>query len=109
MKYLNLKEIKKVYVLEGLHSKVYVEFYEDDQYTAYITHLHVDENHRKHGIGNKTLNDAEQWARVHGFDKVMLMCESDSWMYHWYISKGYKFHSNEDEEYCWLYKKFYTE
>lgn len=49
---LRLKETKKVYVLEGNYSKVWVEFYDDDPETCYITHLYVEPKARRKGEGN---------------------------------------------------------
>lgn len=102
--YLNLATVKKVYVLEGTKSKVWVEIYEDDPNTGIISHLMVDQKHRKNGIGHKTLFDAEQFLKHKGVNTILLMCENGSWVFNWYIREGYSFHSNEDHKYVWLVK-----
>lgn len=102
---LRLKEIKKVYVLESDYSKVWVEFYDDDPETCYITHLFVHSESRNKGYGRKTMTNAEAIARELGATKLMLMVSTDGWLRAWYEDMGYKLHSYEDEEDVWMIKE----
>lgn len=101
---LRLKEIKKVYVLEGDNSKVWVEFYEDDLKTCYITHLYVKTGARQKGVGTQTLLAAEKYGKDRGASVVMLLVDNDrDWLMSWYCKNGYEFHSTAGES-TWLIK-----
>lgn len=101
---MRLKEIKKVYVLESDKSKVWVEFYEDDPETCYITHLYVKTGARQKGVGAQTLLAAEKYGKDRGASVVMLLVDNDrDWLMSWYCKNGYEFHSTAGES-TWLIK-----
>lgn len=103
---LRLKETKKVYVLESDYSKVWVELYDDEPETCYITHLYVEREARQRGVGTQTLLEAEVFAKDKGATKSMLLVYTTcNWLKGWYMRLKYEFHSSEDEECDWLVKK----
>ena len=103
---LRLKETKKVYVLESNYSKVWVESYDDDPETCYITHLYVEPKARRKGEGTQALLEAEEFGKELGASTAMLLVDKTNvWLRSWYMHNGYEYHSSEDEECDWLVKK----
>lgn len=103
---LRLKETKKVYVLESNYSKVWVEFYDDDPETCYITHLYVDPKARRKGEGTQALVEAEEFSKKLGASTAMLLVyKTNVWLRSWYMHNGYEYHSSEDGESDWLVKR----
>lgn len=101
---LELESIRKVFEYSNKYARIWLEIYEDNPTTCILTHLLVDEKHRQQGYGTQALFDAEKIAKNFGCNEVWLKVENGSWMYDWYLRRGYEFDNFDDGVYVWLYK-----
>lgn len=88
-------------------SHVRAYFFVDEPKKGYIDHLSVDNQSREQGIGAETLTLAENECRARGCTEIFLWTWDDSWMYQWYIRRGYVTNAAHDrEKNCtWLRKQ----
>ena len=66
--------------------------------------LSVAEKHRKKGLGTELQKIREKFAKDNGFKKTQLWVRKGTWMYDWYLRRGYKYDSEYDEHNDWLKK-----
>ncbi len=57
---------------------------------GFLSTVVVDEDHRKSGHGDRLLRFAEKKAQDYCLSCLTLQVEYDSWMYDWYIRRGYR-------------------
>ena len=101
---LQLDSIRTVREYDTVHSRIWLEIYEDNPELCIFTHLLVDEDHRQKGYGTKALEQAEIISKDLGCDTIHLKVKTDSWMHNWYLRSGYKFLTNAEDNYTWLTK-----
>lgn len=77
-----------------------------DRDTVYLDGLSVDYECRNLGIGTDLQLYREGLARSMGFKESTLRVKKDSWMYNWYIRRGYveKCEDVENEGYIFMCK-----
>ena len=75
---------------------------------ACIHNLSVDINHRRKGIGNSLLKEAEKVAQEMGASVISLAAAKDKFTADWYKRKGYK-PLFSDKEYITFYKSIENE
>lgn len=79
----------------------------DDPGVITFENLFVSQDVRKEGRGHELLSFCEKVAMEHGFYKIDLRVERDSWIQKWYEREGYEqFGPDPDEpmKYMWLEK-----
>lgn len=79
----------------------------DDPGVITFENLFVSPDVRKEGRGHELLSFCEKVAMEHGFYKIDLRVERDSWIQKWYEREGYEqFGPDPDEpmKYIWLEK-----
>ena len=101
---LQLDSVRTVREYDTVHSRIWLEIYEDNPTLCIFTHLWVDEDHRRKGYGTKALEQAEIIAKDLGCNTIQLKVETYSWMSKWYLRLGYKFLTNAEDNYTWLTK-----
>ena len=101
---LQLDSIRTVREYNTVHSRIWLEIYEDNPKVCIFTHLWVDDAHRQKGYGTKALEQAEIIAKDLGCETIHIKVETDSWMHDWYLRFGYKFLTNTEDNYTWLTK-----
>ena len=101
---LQLDSIRTVREYDTVHSRIWLEIYEDNPELCIFAHLLVDEDHRQKGYGTKALEQAEIISKDLGCDTIHLKVKTDSWMHNWYLRSGYKFLTNAEDNYTWLTK-----
>lgn len=101
---LQLDSVRTVIEYDTVHSRIWLEIYEDNPTLCIFTHLLVDEDHRRKGYGTKALEQAEIIAKDLGCDTIHLKVETYSWMSKWYLRSGYTFLTNAEDNYTWLTK-----
>lgn len=83
----------------------YVRIYTDvdNEDVLYIDSLSVCETERGKGTATKLLNIHHKLAK-HLNRVSMLFVEKDSWMYDWYVRRGYTYYGEyqEDPESVWM-------
>ena len=102
---LKLESTRRVFEYSNKYARIWLEIYEDDPTTCIFTHLSVDEKHRQKGFGTQALSNAEEIAKNFGCNEVWLKVENGSWMYDWYLRRGYEFDNFDVDNYVWLYKE----
>lgn len=101
---LQLDSVRTVREYDTVHSRIWLEIYEDNPKVCIFTHLLVDEDYRQKGYGTKALEQAEIIAKDLGCDTIQLKVETYSWMSKWYLRSGYMFLTNAEDNYTWLTK-----
>lgn len=84
------------YLLGNQHCSVALQLTPQpiDEYgiQAYISHLWVDEEWRRHGLATTMLKQCEQLAKEYGCKETHLdwsLTESPRWVLDWYFRQGY--------------------
>lgn len=82
-------------------------WYSDDNESAYLNWLSVNELERNKGLGTELQILREQLAKDKGFTKCWLQVEDNSWMHNWYKRRGYidNLLDKDNEELMWMYKE----
>lgn len=79
-----------------------------DSNDFFVDLISVDENSRLCGIGSELLEMAEHIATFYGFSEVNILCDSNSFVYDWYVKNGYNKHSIYGDDFpTWMYIKKY--
>lgn len=81
--------------------------YTDDLKTIYLDSLSVDPKFRKLGLGLELQLIRENIGIAVGCNNSSLWTEKDSWMYYWYLRRGYVElqEYKEEENAVWMEKK----
>ena len=81
--------------------------YNDDPFTYYLSNVFVSEDYRKRGIGNIILNMANDIAKSHNANTLMLKVIANSFMHDWYQRHGFEDFVCDDEDlnYMWMRKE----
>ncbi|MHA6252777.1 GNAT family N-acetyltransferase [Oceanobacillus sp. CAU 1775] len=91
--YYNTLVAEKEGVLVGMIGMILGYHYEKNENYVRIVAFVVDSNHRKQGIGEKLIGKAEEWAREHGANRLVLNSgnrseRDDSHQY--YVRRGFE-------------------
>jgi GNAT superfamily N-acetyltransferase len=80
--------------------------YDDDPTTLYLSNVFVSENYRQRGLGNIILKMADEIAKSHGADTLMLKVLKKSFVHNWYERHGFEDFVCDDEDlnYMWMRK-----
>lgn len=92
------------------HSFARIYWFYDDEYKIYFEGLSVSPEFRKLGLGNKLLSIFEDIAKKLLFKNLLLFVKKDSWLFDWYVRKGYKQYRNHKNQLdcIWMQKKLKT-
>lgn len=88
-----------------------IYWYNNDEKTAYLDMLSVNEEYRKCGIGTELQKIRELIAISTGATEARLWVDKDSWMHEWYKRRGYTDYADyEHVENCvWMSKRLRKE
>ena len=80
--------------------------YDDDRETVYLSNVFVGEEHRKNGLGNIILNEADKVAKKLNAKTICLKVKQYSFVHDWYERHGYSnMIIDEDEpQFIWMRK-----
>lgn len=83
-----------------------VYWYNDDPTTIYLAGLSVNIEVRKQGLGTLLQEIREDIGRKMAAKTACLSVNKDSWMYEWYIRRGYKSFENgiNEDNNLWMKK-----
>lgn len=79
-------------------------YHKDNPYIMILCSLSVSKEARKKGLGTQMQELREELALDLDLKATMLWVKKESWMYYWYIRRGYLYHSDKNEKYCWMIK-----
>ncbi len=84
-----------------------IYWYYDDNSTAYLSWLSVNESERMKGIGTRLQELREEMARCLGATTCFLRVKENTWIQDWYQRRKYVYfeRDNEDENYIWMKKQ----
>lgn len=95
------------------HTFVRVYFYDDNLedkniHHFYISDLSVEEGFRREGRATNMLNHIEAIAKQCKITELYLKVDKDSWMHEWYLRRGFRDYTLDEENYIWLQKLLET-
>ena len=95
------------------HTFVRVYFYDDNLedkniHHFYISDLSVEEGFRREGRATNILNHIEAIAKQCKITELYLKVDKDSWMHEWYLRRGFRDYTLDEENYIWLQKLLET-
>ena len=95
-----------IYIMENTgNAFANIYWYKDDTTNVYLSCLSVDKDERNKGVGSKLQKLREDIGRIVGAKYSNLLVEKESWMYNWYIRRGYKDTDIKEDTRVWMKKK----
>lgn len=82
-----------------------VYWFNDDDSFVYLDSLSVSENNRRQRLGTELQLMREKIGEILGATDSYLWVLKDSWMYKWYLRRGYKDHIDYDKNNIWMTKQ----
>ena len=105
--YVEDEQVESIFIMESQGRAICrIYWYKDDDSTVYLNDLHVDRSFRRKGIGTKLQDLREEIGYLMGAKTSCLSVDSRSWMYEWYIRKGYQYYADREDRkgFVWMQK-----
>jgi hypothetical protein len=79
-------------------------WYNGEEHELILCNLNVNNKSRRNGLGREIQEIREEIGCKLGFSRYLLWVRNNSWMYDWYIRRGYKYYQKKGSYTTWMIK-----